>query len=539
MFLPMAAGGMEDRSPYGDFWFEPVTVQSSSGMRVSSDQAMRLAAVYACVNLLAKTFAIAPFKLYKPRAGTDGGRDEQRNHWLYLLIARRPNRFQDPFMWRRMLMGHLSLRGNAYNRIYTDGRGVITDLVPQHPDCISAELLPEKSGAGNGEWRYRIRHRDGSDEIVPRGEIWHLRGLSADGIMGLNPIEYARETVGIGLAAQEYGARFFANDARPGGGWLSFAGRFKDDEAKKLFADKWQQSQSGGNRHRTPVLENGMEYHEVAIKNNDAQFLESRQFSVTDVCRIFGVPPHLVADLERSTNNNIEQQSLEYLLYTMAPIAGAWQSSIAYDLSDDDDLEPEFDLMQLTRADQTTRGNFNAKMFGVGAFSVNDIIVREGGNPVAGGDQRFIPVNMQPLKPDMPTPSAQNPLGGANPKDGETDSADEPTPPKPPAKPGKSGAEAARLFSIAAATVDRCVRKELEALRKAAKTSSVAAFYERHAEFIAGALAIPPLDAVDYCCTQTERYLTALSESTTNVDELMVLIEQSARASLTRLAVGN
>ena len=224
-FFDRFRASADDRSPWGDFWFEPVTVRTSSGMRVSADNALRLAAVYA------ETMASLPFVLYRQRA--DGGKDKVTDHWLYRLLAKRPNRYQNPFEWREMLQGHLALRGNAYNQIVANSRGEITELVPIHPDRIKMELTP------SGDYRYRVMDRLGNESIVPRGDIWHLRGLSSDGLMGMSPIELARESLGMALAAQDYGSRFFANDAKPTGGWIEFPGSFKDAEAKKVFRESY------------------------------------------------------------------------------------------------------------------------------------------------------------------------------------------------------------------------------------------------------------------------------------------------------------
>jgi len=313
-------------------------------MRVSPDSALRLAAVYACVRILAETIASLPLVVYQRRP--DGGKDRVTDHWLYRLMAKRPNRFQNPFEWREMLQGHLALRGNAYNQIITNPRGEIIELMPIHPDRVKIELLP------SGEYRYRISDRSGTEVILPRGEVWHLRGLSSDGLMGMSPIELARENLGTALAAQGYGARFFANDAKPTGGWIEFPGSFKDSEAKKVFRESYQQAQSGANRGKVLVLENGMKFHEVGVTNKDAQFLELRKFQITDVARLFRVPPHMIADLDRATFSNIEQQSLEFVMHTMTPWAERWEASIQSELLlESDDIEIEFDFANLMRGD--------------------------------------------------------------------------------------------------------------------------------------------------------------------------------------------
>lgn len=898
--LPRSAG--DDRSPYGRFWFEPVGGRSSSGVRVTSDSAMRLAAVYACVVLLSKTKAMLPFTLGRPKPG--GGSVPQTDHWLYKLIARRPNQFQDPFMWRQMCMGHFALRGNVYNRIYANRKGEVTDLIPQHPDRVKIEQFP------TGDYRYRIKQLDGTDLILPRGQMWHLRGLSADGVVGLSPLALARDAIGRGLAAQEYGAQYFGNNGAPTGGWIELPGKFKTKADRDAFTESWQNARTGEGRHKTPVLDDGMKYHELGIKNDEAQFIDTMQFSVTDICRFFGVPPHMVADLTQcmpadtliftstgprriadvlpgdqvwsptptgpklakvlnnwangideileirttnrtvrcnakhrllvrrrcerplnpgevggknidgrkvrihwrneyvpagdlevgdtlialdrlpasgeteapngrtltvgfmescgllladgnlfyrngkpagfsisrgdnagymghyrdvicseferydggnwrgdligiarersrvtpveavrrtnftsilagselsdlgfagtaftkrvpgwvfglteelrlgalrgfldgdgtvdrkgritfysaskallddirhlcmsagvpvtnmrsdlngkngflpktgiptrmwrftcsdpgensrigshdpryierfkqgkpfhrkdrnyplfggkefslngfelsrivaiehklaepvfdievegthcfiadgigshnSTNNNIEQQSLEYRLFTMAPICAGWKASIKSEfIEDDDDLEPGFDLDELTRADSTARSNFNKSMFNIGAYSPNDILATEGKDPFPGGEQRFIPVNMTVLTPNMQPSTASQGSADANASDGEGESPSAPAPKPKPAPKKKNGAMGSdRAVLLASAAAERIARRELAVVTKAAKVvmdnpGALETAFEAHAHFIAEALAIDIEKATDYC----------------------------------------
>lgn len=493
MFRPRRMAG-DDRSPYGRFWFEPVGGRSSSGIRVTSESAMRLAAVYACVTLLSKTFAVLPFGLGKPKKG--GGSIPQPDHWLYKLIANRPNQYQDPFMWRQMCMGHLSLRGNIYNQIFANRRGEVTDLIPRHPDRMKLEQFV------NGDYRYRYKQLDGTDLILPRGQVWHVRGLSADGVIGLSPLALAREAIGRGLSAQEYGAQYFGNNGAPTGGWIELPGKFKTKADRDSFTESWQNARTGEGRHKTPVLDDGMKYHELGIKNDEAQFIDTMQFSVTDICRFFGVPPHMVADLTQSTNNNIEQQSLEYRLFTMLPIAKAWESSISYEfLSDEADLAPKFDLDELNRADSTARGNFYKTMFNLGAYSPNDIRESEDEDPFDGGEQRFIPVNMTVLTPDMQPSTAS----ADSATQGEGDSPPAPAPKPKPAPKKKNGAvDTDRAVLLASAAAERIARRELAVVTKAAKVvmenpGALETAFEAHAHFIAEALAIDIDKAVDYC----------------------------------------
>jgi HK97 family phage portal protein len=331
--------------------------------------------------------ASLPIVLYRKRP--DGGKDRVTDHWLYPLLCRRPNRYQNPFEWREMLQGHLALRGNAYNQIITNPRGEIIELVPIHPDRVRVELLR------SGQFRYRVTDRFGDETILPRGDVWHLRGLSSDGLLGMSPIELARESLGMALAAQEYGARFFANDAKPTGGWIEFPGSFKDAEAKKIFRESYQQAQSGSNRGKVLVLENGMKFHEVGVTNKDAQFLELRKFQITDIARLFRVPPHMIADLDRATFSNIEQQSLEFVMHTMTPWAERWEAAIERDLIfENEDLEVEFDFANLMRGDAASRSAYYQSGIQNGWLTRNEARAAENLNPIAGLEQPLRPLNM-------------------------------------------------------------------------------------------------------------------------------------------------
>lgn len=422
-----------DRSPWGEFWFQPVGLRTAGGMRVDANTAMTLSAVYACVRVLAESFAVLPFQLYKPKKG--GGRTKVTKHWLYRLFAKQPNRFQTPFEWREMLQGHLALRGNAFCQIIEDGQGGIAELMPLHPDRIKIEMLD------NGSYRYRYTDQSGNVQIFARNEIWHLRGLSSDGIVGMNPIEIQRETIASGLGAQDYGNRFFANDAKPSGGWIEFPGKFTDQAAKQVFRDTWQTMQGGSNRGKTAILEQGMKFHEIGMTNKDSQFLEARQFNVSDVGRIFRVPPHLIGDLSKATFSNIEQQSLEFVTYTMTPWAERWESSIeCFLLGIDTDLEVEFDFSVLLRGDAEGRSMYYHNGILDGWMTRNEAREREGLDPLDGLDEPLRPLNM--VEEDDAPDEVQENDGGADDK----------------AKPQDPDMEA-RLFAVLKGNAERMARR--------------------------------------------------------------------------------
>lgn len=385
MFLSQirAGAGAEDRSPFGDFWFEPIAMRSITGTRVSADTALQLSAVFRAVTLLSGHIAMLPLLLKK--IGTN---KRIAGHALQKLF-KKPNSWQNGFEWRQMIMGHLLLRGNAYNQIVEDRRGNVLQLLPLHPDRVKIEMLTD------GDYRYRYRDANGEERILVRGEVWHLRGLSSNGITGLSVIECARESMGLGLAAQAYGARFFANDAKPTSGWIEYPGKFSDKAARSNFREGLQEAQSAANRGKALVLDSGMKYHEIGVTNADAQFLESRKFQISEIARWFGVPPHKLADLERATFSNIEQQSLEYVTDSLLIWAETFEAGIDdVLLFDDEGLESELDFAKLLRGDTASRYDAYGKGINDGWLVRNEARESEGLEPLPGLDKPMRPLNM-------------------------------------------------------------------------------------------------------------------------------------------------
>lgn len=386
MFVSSVSGG-QNRSVFGNFWFEPVNRPG----HVTPDSAMGLPVVWRCINVLASSFAMMPFHLYRPEGLV---RKIVERHWLKRLISKAPNRFQSPFEWKQMMIGHLCLRGNAFNQILANGRGDIVELLPLHPDRMKMELLPD------GEYRYLYRAEDGSQIVYPRGEIWHLRGLSSDGLVGLSPIEAHRGALGEGMAMQSYASRFYYQDARPAG-WVEFDGRFANEEAKTKWRESWQKTYSSdGGPRKVAVLEKGMKYHELALSHADAQFVEARGANIVDIARIFGVPPHMAGE-PAAANSNVEHQSIEFWTGIMLQLAECVESSIEFNLLGPDvDLEPEFDMSRLMRADGKSRAERLRGLVSGGILTPNEGRYEERYDPVEGGDVLFRPLNMAVVHKD-------------------------------------------------------------------------------------------------------------------------------------------
>lgn len=472
MFLSIRADSGGDRSPWGNFWFSQVPFRGTAAS-VDSDSAMRLTAVYACVRIIAEDVAKLPFTMMRPRAG--GGRDQVRDHWLYRLFARRPNEFQNPFEFREMMQGHLELRGNAYAKIVGNGRGEVTDLIPIHPDRVTIEPL------NDGNWRYRVKNGSGADTPLVRGEVFHLRGLSLDGIQGVSPIAAARESVALGLAAQSYGQRFFANDARPGG-WIEYPGNFKDAEARNLFREAYQSMQSGENRGKVSVLEYGMKFHEVAVTNEDSQFLETRQMQIGEIARLFRVPPHKIGDLSKATFSNIEQQSIEYVTDSLTPRLVRWEEAIEYSFLGDEadvELDVEFPVRSLLRGDTAARSTYYSSGINAGWLTRNEARDDDGRNPLDGLDEPLVPLNMV----EEDNLEAREAAGGP--------------PAMAPTEPAETVDPDARAHALASAAADRVLRKE-------AAAADAPLADGKHAAFVAQVLSIPAAAAAQYCAWRLE-----------------------------------
>jgi HK97 family phage portal protein len=346
---------------------------SVSGKPVNERTAMQTSAVYACVRILAEAIAGLPLHVY--RHTDDGGKERAADHPLYCLLHDEPNPEMTSFIFRETLMSHLLLWGNAYAQVVRDGRGNALALYP---------LLPSKmevSRTQSGELVYSYRIDQEESRINPRGgtvllradEVFHIPGLGFDGLVGYSPVAMAKDAIGMAIATEEYGASFFANGANPGG-VLEHPGVIKDIERVK---ESWNTAYRGGsNAHKVAVLEEGMKFSAIGIPPEQAQFLETRKFQINEIARIFRVPPHMVGDLEKSSFSNIEQQSLEFVKYTVGPWVTRWEQSLMRSLvlpSEKPGVFVRFNVDGLLRGDYQSRMNGYATARQNGWMSANDI----------------------------------------------------------------------------------------------------------------------------------------------------------------------
>ena len=361
-----------------------------TGLIVTPETSMQVAAVWSAIRLLAESVGILPLFIY--RRVQAGGKERDPNHPLFNLLHATPNVFQTIYEFKEMMQIHVLLRGNAYAEIIpTGGRGV-SQLIPLHPDRVRPFHAPD------GRRAYEFTPLDGPTRILLQNEVLHIMGLSSDGLKGLNPIEHHRRSIGLSIGAEKYGARFFKNDAKPGV-ILEHPGRLTT-EGRQNLRESWERMHRGVDRaHKTAILEEGLKAREMGMNPQDAQFLETRKFQVTDIARIFRVPPHMIGDLEKATFSNIEEQSLEFVVYNLTPWLVRWEQAVMRDLFAIEDRKThlaEFLVDALLRGDIEGRFKAYAIARQWGWLSANDIRAIENLNPIKGGNIYLVPLNMIP-----------------------------------------------------------------------------------------------------------------------------------------------
>lgn len=358
------------------YLFGPTT----AGEVVTEQTAMQTTAVYACVRILSESIASLPLHVY--RRGENGNKERDFSHPLDYILHNEPNREMTAFVWRETLTSHLLLYGNAYAQIIRNGFGQVLELYPLLPDRMTVDR------DRNGSIFYRYQSSKGT-VCLRCDEVLHIPGLGFDGLVGYSPIAMAKNAVGMAIACEKYGAAFFANGATPGG-VLEHPGTIKDVQRLK---DNWNTVYQGtGNSHKVAVLEEGMTFKQMSIPPEEAQFLETRKFQINEIARLYRVPPHMVGDLEKSSYSNIEQQSLEFVKYTLDPWVVRWEQSLQRALLNSSEKKTHFIKLNV---DGLLRGDYASRMAGYatarqnGWMSSNDIRELEDMNKIPaelGGD---------------------------------------------------------------------------------------------------------------------------------------------------------
>ncbi len=363
-----------------------------AGKAVTEQGALALTSVWRCVNLIAGSVAKCPLNVY--RRLPDIGKDKATDHYLWPLLHREANDQVrlSAFRFRRMMMTWVLLWGNAYAEFEENGRGQITRFWPMRPDRMRITGPPDRL-------IYTYTRPGGTTHSVPAAYMLHLRGLETDGVVGLSPIKVMRQSLGLGLAAEEYGARYFGASGKPGG-WIELATKLSP-EGKQNLRESFEDLHKGlRGAHRVAIFEEGMKYHEVGIPPEDMQFLQTRQFQGIDVARIFGVPPHKIAELARATFSNIEHQSIEFVMDCLADWFVNWEQELTVTCLSAPEARSvflEFDRDMMMRGDKVSRYTaYNIGRNG-GWLTRNNILDAENMNRTpaeSGGDEYLQPLNM-------------------------------------------------------------------------------------------------------------------------------------------------
>ena len=373
---------------------------STAGKNVNEHSAMQMTAVYACVRILSEAIAGLPLHMYRYK--DEGGKEKALDHSLYQLLHDEPNPEMTSFVFRETLMTHLLLWGNAYAQIIRNGKGEVIALYPLMPNRMSVN----RDKNGMLYYQYQKSNDDaptmeGSSVILSPSEVLHVPGLGFDGLVGYSPIAMAKNAIGLSIAAEEYGAKFYANGAAPSG-VLEHPGVLKDPAKVR---DSWNAAFGGSsNSHKVAVLEEGLKYTPISISPNEAQFLETRKFQIDEIARIFRVPPHMVGDLEKSSFSNIENMSREFVTYTLSPWMSRWEQSLSRALLSPDEKKAYFFKFNV---DGLLRGDYAARMQGYsvgiqnGFMCPNDVRELEDLDLIPdelGGNKFMVNGNMVDLK---------------------------------------------------------------------------------------------------------------------------------------------
>lgn len=433
-----------------DYWYQPRYPGVAAGVPVSPEQAQQLTTVSACVKIIAETSATVPLVVYREiPAGKERAPDDPRAR----LLRRRPNRWQDSLCFREMMTGHAALRGRAYAEM--TGRSFEDlQLIPRHPDRVRV-LEGDQAGFPTV---YAVRDlQSGLERSVHASRMFVLLGPWG----GRSPVDVHREAIGLGLAMQEYAARFFGNGSQPGGLLKAPQGVTFNDKQRQEIKDGWENAHRGPQQaHRVAVLEGGLEWQQVGLSAEDSQLFQSRQLGIPEICRIWNVPPYKVQEYGRATWSNTEQMAIDFLTTCMLPWFRRWEEAIRWYLIDEDEpVFAEFLLEGLLRGDTLAR--YQAYQIATGGkpwMAPNEVRELENRNRLPGLDE-VAPV-AQGAAPGPQQPGA--PMRETPPPDPNEEQAGPPG--------GVERRSASRLWaSWAAAVADALVNAELRALDRVAR----------------------------------------------------------------------
>jgi HK97 family phage portal protein len=447
---------------------------SDTGIHIDADNAPETVAVMACVRVISETLASLPFLLY--RRLEDDGKERASDHPLYEILRYQPNPWQSWYEFAEMMTAHACLRHGGCAKIVSDAKGKVTALIPLNPDRVQPLMV-------KGVRIFSYQPMSGEREVLLPGEMLYIPSLSFDGVSGIDPITYVRNAVGLARATEKFGAKFFANDARPGVIFKHPGPKGLGDVAYKNLKESIEARHKGvNNSHKSMILEEGMDVKEIGVSPENAQFLETRKYQKSEIAGFFRVPPHMIGDLDKATFSNIEHQSRAFVDYTMLPWFTRWEQAIRRDILTPNERKEyfaEFLPDALLRGDLKSRYEAFAIAKNWGFLSTNEIRVKENMNKVKGGDTYLQPLNM--------TDSASPAVG----KKTETNS----------------------LLPVLDAAAERISRKETKALRnlleKRASEENIQDFYKDFSVFVRDILGVNEEIAEQYCRNQCNKFSEA------------------------------
>lgn len=400
-FFARMLGAEEDpatRGPLDDYWYNNLGEMTLSGARISPANAMHVGAVYACVRVIAESIMHLPLVVYRR---LERGKERAPEHPLHDLFTFEVNEWMDPGQWLETMVGHVLLRGNSYWEMIPAGNGYPQSLIPLHPDRVEVEQL------SNRRLRYQVRNPDGTRRTLLQHEVFHVMGPSENGIVGDVRVSQMRETIGVARTAEAFAAEQFGRRPMMAGFLTTDGGTRVDLQQQREIAESLRQANSGVGRWQGIAVLSGLKWQDVGMTSRDAQFLETRKFQKSEIASWFRVPPHMIGDLERSTNNNIEQQSIDFVRHTLMPWLKRIERAITRQmLLDPKKYSVEFLVDALLRGTTKERAEAHQIWLQNAVLVPNEVRAMEGLNPREGGDE------------PLPAPNASLPAPGSAPKDG-------------------------------------------------------------------------------------------------------------------------
>ncbi len=488
-FFDRAYGSMYAGAPgpADDYWYNAAGQLSAAGVPVTADAAMKVSAFYRGVDLLSTSLAMLPLNIYQ-KLPDDAGAEVATDHPLQSVLHDEPNGYQDSFQWRRQLMRRLILKGNGYCFTVPGASSPFDQLRP-----ITNAVKPKLQ---NGRVTYYVMADNGVAQPYIQEDIFHLCGPTDDGVEGVGIVQWAKDSIGLATATESYASRLFTQGALYGA-VLKLPTK-PDDETRNAYKESFRQATSGlGNAHGLLITHGGAEVSRVSLTGEETQFIASRKFSIDDISRWLGVPPHMIGSLERSTNNNIEQQGQEFVTYSLGPWLTLWEMAIKRQLI----IEPQTYFAEFVR-DALVRGDIAARWqayqiaVSTGTYTRNEVRALENKKALDGLDK--------PLDPAYLSGKQASPPAAPQPAQDQTDNAD------------VADQTDARAHAIAQASAARLLRKEVQAVQKAAVRHAadgdafaiaVTDFYAKHADLVAETLQMARAGADHYCAGQAHQIL--------------------------------